>query len=197
MYKNCNIIMLPTNEKTVFKGQLILNKDNNNLYISNHDIFKEDWTKLCTPHLVKPQHLYITSEEKIKKDDWAYNILSKSIIQFTQDFIEYYSIMDSNFPIENYKKIIATSDKNLVIKYDERFEDVTINKNSLNQKLPQLPQQLIYDYIVEYNKGNVITKIEVEYEDLPEINAQKELLLSKPDELIAKAEELKKEANKL
>lgn len=33
--------------------------------------------------------------------------------------------------------------------------------------------------------------------DLPEINAQKELLLSKANELIAKAEELKKEANKL
>ena len=33
--------------------------------------------------------------------------------------------------------------------------------------------------------------------DLPEINSQKELLLSKADELIAKAEELKKEANKL
>ena len=33
--------------------------------------------------------------------------------------------------------------------------------------------------------------------DLPEINTQKELLLSKANELIAKAEELKKEANKL
>ena len=33
--------------------------------------------------------------------------------------------------------------------------------------------------------------------DLSEINPQKELLLSKADELIAKAEELKKEANKI
>ena len=33
--------------------------------------------------------------------------------------------------------------------------------------------------------------------DLPEINPQKELLLTKANELIAKAEELKKEANKL
>lgn len=44
-----------------------------------------------------------------------------------------------------YKKIIATTENSL--------------------KLPQLPQQFIEHYISEYNKGNIVNKVKVEWEE--------------------------------
>ena len=165
MYKKVNVVMLPTNEKV---SSSILLGVVPNLAILTKDVLDDtyDWMKFG-----KPQHLYIISDEKIKKGDWF--IANQGIFQCLE-------VVDGDYPykVSNQynnneiqyqskhwlgKKIIATTNKNLIIKYDERFEDVTINKNSLNQELPQPSQEFIQQYIEEYNKGNVITKVEVEY----------------------------------
>ena len=161
MYKKVNVVMLPTNEKS----KLILSfKEKSFNYLTEPKltlIVEEANYQLSN---IQSQHLYIISDEKIKEGDWYIDDCNQIRRSVTSDK-EYWSVR------EDYKKIIATTDKNLVTKYDERFEDVTINKNSLNQKLPQLPQQFIYDYIAEYNKGNVITEVMVEYEDCGTIDS--------------------------
>jgi hypothetical protein len=81
-----------------------------------------------------PQHLYITSDEEIKEGDWVY---SEGLHYVFQVLVFPLSAKDA-------KKIIATTD------------------TSLN--LPQPSQQLIEKYIEEYNKGNQIKEVMVEYE---------------------------------
>ena len=156
MYKNCNVVMLPTNENA-----------------SNIVKILKDTISYTTTENISGgtyQHLYITSDEEIKEGDYTIycSIWLCKILKHYGDQVLVVKVHDNTqiiVLIPEHKKIIATTDKNLVTKYDERFEDVTINKNSLNQKLPQLPQQFIYDYIAEYNKGNVITEVMVEYNE--------------------------------
>jgi len=82
------------------------------------------------------KHLYITSDEVIKIEDW---VICKNDV-FKPECKE--EIND----LQNWcKKIIATTDKSL--------------------NLPLIPQSFIETYIEEYNKGNMIENIEIEIED--------------------------------
>ena len=56
----------------------------------------------------------------------------------------------------NCKKIIATTDKSLTINIT-RILGVT-------RELPQISQSFIEYFVSKYNKGNIITKVMVEYE---------------------------------
>lgn len=86
------------------------------------------------------QNLYFISDEEIKEGDWYYN------------HKEYYKGCYRRTPETDdksyldFKKIIATTDKSL--------------------NLPQPSQSFIEKYIEEYNKGNVITEVMVEYEGI-------------------------------
>jgi hypothetical protein len=104
------------------------------------------------------QHLYITSDDKIKEDDWCYdskhNIVFKcdTIAPYTvcKDDSKHISLLDDNlkrsFEIENCKKIIATTDTSL--------------------GLPSPSESFIKAYIEAYNNGNVIDDVLVEYESI-------------------------------
>lgn len=94
------------------------------------------------------RELYIINDDVIK-EGWIIGLDDKP----------HYVTESSKYP----KVILATTDKSLVVKYDERFKDITINNNSLNQLLSQIPQSFIEQYITEYNKGNVISDVLVEY----------------------------------
>ena len=136
-FKKCKVVMLPTNEKAQLNNLCVggINKEvfqlktNNSLF--NFNQF-QDWNL---------QHLYITSDEEIKKGDFAYSIDSyvnkKRII--TWDEMLRNDLVSSN-------KIITTTD------------------NSLG--LPKPSQQFIEKYIEEYNKGNIITDVLVEYNEI-------------------------------
>ena len=145
MYKTCNIVMLPTKNKAT-KEELFI-ESNNQLDISCMNIG-------CR---FNAQHLYITSDEEIKKNDWCYNSKRKSI------GLGKYMIGTNEFIF--CKKIIATTDTSLKL-YDSEVlvsaSGFSMNTDDIN--LPQPPQQFIQKYIEEYNKGNVITKVMVEYE---------------------------------
>lgn len=83
------------------------------------------------------QNLYITSDEEIKEGDWIYNPYNNSTVNHIhQQKGKFIDIAD--------KKIIATTDTSL--------------------GLPQLPQQFLEKYIEEYNKGNRIEEVMIEYE---------------------------------
>ena len=80
------------------------------------------------------QHLYIISDDEIKEDDWYYDNVVLQIRQW-KSFMIYNKLQ--------HKKVIATTDTSL--------------------GLPQPSKQFIKKYIEEYNKGNVITDVLVEY----------------------------------
>ena len=141
--RKAKVVMLPTNEKagTIWKttnGQLI------HTHVSGE--YKEKYT---------PQHLYITSDDEIKEGDWCIDS-NGSIYQHKKgkSFTHYFQ----------GKKIIATTDSSLRVSkfshYSQDLMKVAVYKDYI---LPQPSQQFIEKYIEEYNKGQQITDILVEY----------------------------------
>ena len=143
----CNVVMLSTQSKSIYKNAILKTYSNkfthpSKLILSNVNAQHGNTTPLeqqLWKGNLELQHLYITSDEEIKKNDWCYNSKRKSIE------LGKYMIGTNEFIF--CKKIIATTDTSL--------------------GLPQLPQQFIEKYIEEYNKGNVITKVMVEYVQVP------------------------------
>lgn len=87
----------------------------------------------------KPYHLYVLSDETLNKGDLY---MSK-----------YHSIISKyngteKLP-EGWKKIIATTNLDL----------------DFPLRLPQLRESFIIYFVVQYNRGNIITEIDVEYEE--------------------------------
>jgi len=98
--------------------------------------------------------LYITSDEEIEVGDWF--VTCKTIhkcVGKSDDFIigndEVYCLKFAS------KKIIATTD--LLI---------TVHRvNSDSDKVPTIPQSFVNYFVEQYNKGNVIEKVMVEYKE--------------------------------
>lgn len=101
------------------------------------------------------QHLYFLSYEEIKEGDWVLSIWDNEweipyILSLKDSKLEYHS---------NAKKIIATTNPELYIHQKE-----TISKPERIFYLPRPSNSFIQKYVEEYNKGNVITEVMVEYE---------------------------------
>jgi len=146
MFKECKIVMLPVDKN----GALTLS--NNNLlgthYPQVHDKFGRN----------KPQHLYILSNEAIKEGDWYYNTIHNKLFQ---------SIHKDQY-FENEFKVIATTDTSIKIECDacKRSKNIPNSIYTCScQSIPYIPQSFIEKYISEYNKGNKIENVMVEYED--------------------------------
>ena len=137
----------------------------------------------------KHQHLYIISDDEIKEGDWCLidnNKVGKRTNKQTypnctdgESHLCYYYIINGeerSYHVIHCKKIIATTDTSLLIdtyinqgdtvKGDliiKRGSDYTTGlKGRIN--LPQLSEQFIQKYIEEYNRGNIISDVLVEYE---------------------------------
>ena len=131
-FKKCQVVMLPTKERAK-KGELTLFGDE--LIIASSVL-----------HLAQvSQHLYILSDEEAKEGDW----------QLSND--KHIAIRTNSFH-ESDKKIIATTDKSLVIEGKAQSGDI-----AWRHSLPQPSQSFIEKFVEEYNKGNVITDVMVEY----------------------------------
>lgn len=154
------VVMLPTNKKSDLR--IVRGYDGNALC----------YDPLMTPtriynnknHTLSYHHLYIISDEEMKEGDYVYVACSEVNVYEIRQITEYYNgqfLFDdkSQIDMDYCKKIIATTDNLRLICKDE-FGGVD------NQFFPQPPQQFIEDYIKEYNKGNVITDVEVEYEKI-------------------------------
>ena len=142
MFKRAKVVMLPTNEK----ASLCISQD-----------------KLTWFHGIKPdneilvyRHLYIVSDDEIKESDLFISIknIDLKILKAEIDFK----------PISNNrsKKIIATTDTTIKIKSEQAGDNTWFNP------YPKPSDSFISKYIEEYNKGNVITDIIVEYEQVRE-----------------------------
>jgi len=145
-FKECRVVMLPTKEKSL----MFIDEHGGDIICYSPEYFKSsiEWKD------VSHQHLYITSDEEIKKRDWCYSEKAKN----------FYREPDPAFAnASNYIwKIIATTNPELG-KYIDGSNPLV--GEFIGVQLPQIPQSFILHYISEYNKGNKIEKVEVEYED--------------------------------
>ena len=152
MKKLAQVVMLPTNEKATV-GSIVTRSSDNRMAIVN--VLTKDDPQPCIH-----QHLYILSDEEIKEGDWFVGFADGSIKPFVKQADE------STVEINNWqlnkkghssnKKIIATTNKSIIL--PERFPSFTY--------LPQPSQSFIEKFLEEYNKGNVITDVMVEYESI-------------------------------
>lgn len=160
MFKRTKVVMLPTNEKA--HTQLICRE--NHLMLQNKKSFKNDRKS----HTTKYYNLYITSDDEIKKSDWF--IANQGVHQCLEVVKGDYPYKVSNqynkgeiqYQSKHWlgKKIIATTDSSLQLDYQ-----IASPKERAYFSLPKPSQAFIEKYIEEYNKGNVITDVLVEYEN--------------------------------
>ena len=164
MFKKCKVVMLPTNQKVINTKEYQLLLSNSLFWTSKIEIerYSEGWfflnnssnpnsCAITVPNVenFKHQHLYIISDDKIKLFDLVYNNKENIVEQITSK-TQLIFVLEENKENQTFKKIIATTDK-------------TLSQTSRTE-IPQPSQQFIEKYIEEYNKGNVITDIMIEYE---------------------------------
>jgi len=144
MWKKCRVVMLPTKEKADL-------------------FFIGDWNKLYPTHAVRStdskdfqddesfQHLYITSNEEIKVGDWF--IANQLPHQLK-------AIVEGDYPYEVINSI--SGEKEFHSKHWGMNKIIASTNPSLN--LPKPSTEFINKYISQYNKGNIISDIMVEFE---------------------------------
>ena len=132
--------MLPTNQKSrLFKGGGSLN------YLSHTVDDGEGWRS--------PQHLYIISDDEIKENGTHFYNPHSGQLHKSGSHTDYKAVNNNSC-----KKIIATTDISL------EPRNLYGNSGLFKTKLPQPSQQFIEKYIEEYNRGNIITDVLVEYQ---------------------------------
>lgn len=148
MFKNAQVVMLPTNEKAM------LHLSKGNKLTCNHCNPKGDidW---------QSQHLYIVLNDIIKDKDWylnSNNQLFQCGVHASEEVCKGTGCM----------KVIATTDTEISIKRGQHNIGEISRKIMIPTEtviLPNPSNSFIKKYVEEYNKGNIITNIMVEYED--------------------------------
>lgn len=157
MFKKIKVVMLPTNREASV-GDLFICSG----VLMKPIAYRESAENLRTdPKYWMPQNLYFLSDEEIKEGDWKYQ---KALGKVMRHDGGYY-----NFQVEN--KIIATTDMALKLEAgDEGWKSIDGGWNEykpIYKQLPQPSQSFIEKYVEEYNKGNIITEVMVEYDTYP------------------------------
>ena len=166
-FEKAKVVMLPTNKPSklgdlaTYKGYSLakvikegVNPKNTTLQFWNLYIISDD---------------EITSKKLLNTNDYYYirNHYNEWYVGkfngVSFDFINNDGNFDSNLFV--CKKVIATTDTLLKIEINGNRGNL-LSDVSFDINLPQPSQQFIEKYIEEYNKGNVITDVLVEYEYL-------------------------------
>lgn len=105
-------------------------------------------------------HLYFTSDDEIKEGDWFIKIRGTNnkpslYREHKQAFMNSEWLNSSD--VNDCFKVIATTDTSLLIETEFKY---------LKDILPQPSPQFIAKYVEEYNKGNIIKEVMVEYEPI-------------------------------
>jgi hypothetical protein len=141
MKKEAKVHMLPT--------------DRSYLTISGGKLSYDD-VDYAESGFIKPQHLYITTDEEIKKGDWFINLGSGghpgvAIYQANSEN----SKVINEFKFPEIKKIIATTDTEL--HYNKVVEE---DMHMYKESLPHIPQHIIEAYVKK-----PFDEVLVEYEE--------------------------------
>ena len=161
--------MLPTNQRAVNKGDLVLDSVHR-LFIASNNMRPNS----LISDYYKSQHLYIVSDEPIKEGDWI--IYDNKVGVYKYDSIaNTHDIVVAGvgtFPFqtkEYYKKIIATTDKSIAIEHSTL--SIPQRKGLVNDYpvekiiIPSPSPEFVQAYIKAYNAGTLITEVMVEYEE--------------------------------
>ena len=144
-FKKAKVVMLPTNEPSKI-GNLATYQKRSLAKVIKEGINPKDST-------LQFWNLYIISDDEIKEGDWYYCKRLNKIFQ---------AIKGITYNIEgNEHKIIATTNESLRTNYKENNHQPLSKYNYI---LPKPSDSFISKYIEEYNKGNVISDVEVEYD---------------------------------
>lgn len=142
MLKKCQIVMLPTE-----KAEDCIIITHNKFAKYGKGYFAQDYLSSWG---AKSYHLYFLSDEEINKGD--YHIYRGVVRQYPYDT-----------PWSEKGKIIATTDKSIQsLKFEgTRFESFS----SILVGVKAKPSQAFLEvFVKEYNKGNIIKEVMVEYE---------------------------------
>ena len=139
MFKRAKVVMLPTKEKAKI-GYLTSKGEE----FKDLRMFDREMPVILDS---KNFHLYITSDDEIKKKDWY--------IHKQTNNLRVVKCVGNNIPMDA-KKIIATTDSSLLV------EDKITELLKGTKCLPQPSQSFIEKYVEEYNKGNIIIDVLVE-----------------------------------
>lgn len=175
-YQECSIVMLSNDKANDCTGLIQCIKDWESRITPEEDFNKVgdlSYGKNTSQGVFKywkPQHLYITSNEEIKVEDYFLadnrdNISENNgnplwvlckCTKVNNDWLFCNELKEIGLNPDWSKKIIATTDSSISIMgkdYPKLFFDY----------YPQPSKQFVQKYIEEYNKGNVIDKVLVEY----------------------------------
>jgi hypothetical protein len=159
MKKLAQVVMLSTNEKAKI-GDIVMSK-----FDDIHILTKNDGKEYAKT--VTSQHLYILSDEEIKEGDWFVGFADGSIkpfvMQADESTVEINNWQLNKKGYSSNKKIIATTDRSLKVFI---HTTMAIDMDDCYESLPQPSQSFIEKFVEEYNKGNVITEVMVEYESI-------------------------------
>ena len=135
--------MLPTMDKSHI-GFLDNGKSRILYYQKEALAFREGWY---------PQHLYFTTDEEIKEGDWYLGYLSRGWQLFQKT--------SATFKHKIARKIIASTDPKLTVKYDNGVRDFGWETKSISYKKLAQPSQA---FIKAYCEQGGIDEVDVEYE---------------------------------
>ncbi len=157
MQNKCKAVLLPTkDENPVSVPFLLMNQLNKLVRHAAGGEFRK-YFQLG----FKPQHLYITSIEEIKEEDWIIitNEKGENYLRQCEAIEKKYCVVSGGTGVfkELCTKIIATTDSSLIIEKCRGF----IGKE---YSLPTIPKSFIELHLKRYNEGNPIVDVLVEYE---------------------------------
>jgi hypothetical protein len=170
MFKNAKVVMLPTKEKASIGSIMI---QNGKLSLSTK-VFQDALNRRVESNPnsnsnVKNMNLYIITDDEIKESEFGVNLSSGSLFKVLKVRNEGYDVewitggnIGNNIEFNSIaepKKIIATTNTSL-------NEESRFNGKAWENLLPQPSKSFINKFIEEYNKGNIITDILVEYNDI-------------------------------
>lgn len=135
MFKNCKVVMLPTNQESNYP-----------FLLSNSNVL---YKPMAHTNSFKPQALYIIESDSIyNKDLGCWTLYEGKKVELFDDL---------SMSMDGRYKIIATTDELL-----KSFKEQTLNGFA---NLPSPSKSFINKYFVQYNINNFITDILVEYKD--------------------------------
>lgn len=148
VFKKCRVIILPID---VEHNSLYGYKDESLLFDYEKDGYRKTESERDWVHHF---HLYIISYEE-NSGGYLLNTITNNILSEGDVSMAYF-----NRP-KYIKKIIATTDRSLngrVFVGEDKYEEILF---------PGICETFIQRYLEEYNGGNIITDVMVEYENVP------------------------------
>lgn len=142
-----------------------------NLYI-NRISQKLEYENECKIRVAPAQHLYILSDEEIKVGDWYISNQAPRLCVEIRRYTKYpYGHKNHKgetvYDFHTWKtKVIATTNPELILPIQD-------NGESDYKYLPQIPKGFIQEYIKDYNDGNPIKEVWVEYEKTSAVERSK------------------------